>query len=326
MIRTLIALSLSIASAVAVHAADLTELTFGIIATESTQNLKKDWEVVRVDMEAKVGLPVKLFFAPDYSGVIEAMRFNKVQAGWFGNKSAIDVIDRASGEVFAQVIDADGNPGYWSLIVVHKDSAITTLTELLAKGKELTFVMGDPQSTSGNLVPGYFAFAKNGVDPQKLFKGFRNGNHESNALAVANKQADAGTFNTEAMFQLERKHPEAAANLKIIWKSGLIASDPIMYRTDLADGLKTKMKEFFLSYGSTSEQKAKLAPLKMSGFRASNNSQILPYRHLGALKAKAKLENDTAIAADTKAAKIAELDKTIADLEAQLAALPKPVN
>ena len=39
------------------------------------------------------------------------MRFNKVQVAWFGNKSAMEAVDRASGEVFAQMVAADGSPG-----------------------------------------------------------------------------------------------------------------------------------------------------------------------------------------------------------------------
>ena len=34
------------------------------------------------------------FYAPDYAGVIEAQRFNKVQVAWYGNKSAIEAVDR----------------------------------------------------------------------------------------------------------------------------------------------------------------------------------------------------------------------------------------
>ena len=56
-----------------------------------------------------------MFIAPDYAGVIEAMRFNKVHIAWFGNKSAIEAVNRAGGEVFVQTVDVTGNPGYWSL-------------------------------------------------------------------------------------------------------------------------------------------------------------------------------------------------------------------
>jgi phosphonate transport system substrate-binding protein len=319
MIRILAAFLLVLACS----AAEFTEFTFGIIATESTQGLKKDWQPVVDDLQTSLGMPVKLFFAPDYSGVIEAMRFNKVQAAWFGNKSAISAVDRAGGEVFAQVVDKDGAAGYWSLIVVNKDSPLNTLDDLLAKGKELTFSMGDPQSTSGTLVPGYHAFGKRGIDPFKYFKVCRNGNHESNALSVANKQVDAATCNTEMTFRLEQEHPEMAAKLKVIWKSDLIASDPLVRRADLPQDIKDRLTGFFANYGSTPASKAKLAPLKYSGFKLSTNNQLLPYRHMSLLKEKSKLDSDDKIDAAAKAAKITELNKQIADLEATMAEVAK---
>lgn len=319
MIRTLLALAFGCSLTVAQAAEKLTQLDFGIISTESSQNLKQDFEPLRGDMEAAIGMPVKLFFASDYAGVIEAMRFNKVQLGWFGNKSAIDAVDRAGGEVICQCIDKDGNPGYWSLIVVHKDSPINTLEELFAKSKELTFSNGDPQSTSGFLVPGYYAFAKNNVDVKTAFKATRNGNHEANALAVANKQVDAATFNTEAMFKLEARNPEAAKNLKAIWKSPLIASDPMVVKADLEPELKQKVTTFFTGYGKTDEQKAKIAAMKWSGFKPSNNNQLLPYRLLNLLKDKAKLKGDDKFTAADKTAKLAEFDTKIADINAQIA-------
>ena len=61
------------------------------------------------DLSRAIGVPVKPFFS-DYAGIIEGMRFNKVQMAWYGNKSAIEAVDRANGEVFASVIDKDGNP------------------------------------------------------------------------------------------------------------------------------------------------------------------------------------------------------------------------
>ena len=48
------------------------------------------------------------------AGIIEAMRFNKVQVAWYGNKAAMEAVDRANGEIFAQrgaigAIEADFN-------------------------------------------------------------------------------------------------------------------------------------------------------------------------------------------------------------------------
>ena len=62
---------------------------------------------------------VNAFYATDYAGVIEAMRFNKVQVAWFGNKSGMEAVDRAKGEVFAQVVAKDGNDGV--LLAHHRE-------------------------------------------------------------------------------------------------------------------------------------------------------------------------------------------------------------
>jgi len=84
------------------------EITFGIISTDSSVALRERWQPVIDDMSKRVGVKVTPFFATDYAGVIEAMRFKKVDLAWFGNKSAIEAVDRANGEVFVQTIAPDG--------------------------------------------------------------------------------------------------------------------------------------------------------------------------------------------------------------------------
>ncbi len=53
-------------------------LNFGIISTESSQALKAGFDPFLKDMEKTLGVKVKPFFASDYAGIIEGMRFNKV--------------------------------------------------------------------------------------------------------------------------------------------------------------------------------------------------------------------------------------------------------
>lgn len=52
-------------------------LNFGIISTESQQNLKPQWDPFLKDMEKKLGMKVNAFFAPDYAGIIQGMRLIK---------------------------------------------------------------------------------------------------------------------------------------------------------------------------------------------------------------------------------------------------------
>ena len=297
-------------------AQDLKEINFGIISTESSQNLKSDWQPVLDDMAKKLGMKVNGFFASDYAGIIEGMRFNKVQVAWFGNKSAMEAVDRASGEVFAQMINADGTLGYYSHLIVHKDSPIKSLDDMLKQGKNLSFGNGDPNSTSGFLVPGYYVFSQNNIDPKTFFKVSRGANHESNALAVANKQVDVATNNSENLDKIKEKLPGKFNDIRVIWTSPLIPSDPLVIRKDLAEPLKGKVKEFFYNYGKGSQQeKDNLYKLsKLSSFKLSTNSQLIPIRQLELFKDRNKIDADASLAAADKQAKLADIDRQLAAL------------
>ena len=107
------------------------------------------------DMEKATGFKVKAFFASDYAGIIEGMRFKKVDLCWIGNKGAIQMVDRSDGSVFAQTTAADGTDGYYSLLVVNKESPLKSVDDVLKNAAGLRFSNGDPNSTSGFLVPGY---------------------------------------------------------------------------------------------------------------------------------------------------------------------------
>lgn len=292
------------------------DINFGIISTESSQNLKADWQPLLDDMAKQTGFKVNAFFAPDYAGVIEAMRFNKVHVAWFGNKSAIEAVDRASGEVFAQMVNADGTEGYYSHLIVHKDSPIKSLDDVLKNGKSYSFGNGDPNSTSGYVVPSFYVFAKNKIDARTHFKIVRSANHETNALAVANQQVDVATNNSESLTKVELNQPEKRKNIRVIWTSPLIASDPLVMRKDLPEATKAKIKSFLFNYAKTDarEKEVVMKLSKLSGFKPSSNAQLLPIRQLDLFGKRNKIESDTALSEADKMAKLAEIDKLLAAL------------
>ncbi|WP_026436233.1 phosphonate ABC transporter substrate-binding protein [Acidovorax sp. JHL-9] len=293
------------------------DINFGIISTEATQNLKADWQPLLDDMAQQTGFRIKAFFAPDYAGIIEGMRFNKVQVAWLGNKSAMEAVDRANGEVFAQMVNADGTQGYYSHLIVHKDSPLATLDDVLKNGKSLSFGNGDPNSTSGFLVPGYYAFAQNKVDVKTHFKIVRSANHETNALAVANKQVDVATNNSENLGKIQERQPEKFMDIKIVWTSPLIALDPIVMHKEMPEATKAKIKNFFYNYAKTDpREKAIVMKIsKLSGFKPSSNAQLTPIRQLDLFGKRNKIEADSTLAEAEKKTRLAEIDQQLASLK-----------
>jgi phosphonate transport system substrate-binding protein len=288
-------------------------LNFGIISTESSSALEASFGPFLKDMETSLGVTVKPFFASDYAGVIEGMRFGKVDVAWFGNKSAIEAVDRAGGEVFAQTIKDDGSKGYYSLMIVNKDSKIKSLDDVLKCDKTLSFGNGDPNSTSGFAIPGYYVWALNNQTTENCFARVVNSNHEGNAMAVAAGKVDVATNNTESIYdRLGKTNPEAAANIKEIWRSPMIPSDPMVWRKDLDEEAKQKIYYFFMQYGrfgneeKVARERAVLANTSdgWGPFLASSNAQLLDVRQIEAFKAKLKAEQ----AGDADAVKVAEAE------------------
>lgn len=309
--------ALALAAALALPAAAQAqpkEINFGIISTESSANLKTAWQPFLDDMQKATGLKITAFFAPDYAGVIEGMRFNKVHVAWMGNKSGMEAVDRANAEVFAKVVQADGSPGYWSLMIVHKDSPLKTLDDVIKARAGLTLGFGDPNSTSGSLVPGYYAFQQNKVDPLRDFKRTVRANHETNILAVAARQIDVATVASDGVDRMKTKMPEKAAELREVWRSPLIPSDPMVWRKDLDADAKKKLRDFVLGYGKDAREKEIMRVLTWSGFVASDNGQLLPMRQLELVRERTKVEGDANLSADDKAKKLRDIEHKLDEL------------
>jgi len=303
----------------AARSAEVKELNFGIIATENAGAMKQMWEPFLEDMGKAAGVKVNGFYATDYTGIIEAQRFNKIQIAWYGNKSAIDAVDRAGGEVFAQFIDLDGTPGYYSYIITHKDSGILTLDQVLKNGKAYSFGYGDPQSTSGTLVPGYYVFAKNHLDPRTHFRVMRISNHEGNFLAVLNRQVDVATCNSELTEKMKETAPDKLAQIRILWTSPLIARDPLVWRKDLPADLKARIRSFVVGYGKNPREKEILKNMyRLSGFKASSDAQLIPTRQLELAKDRSKFLSDEHMSEADKKTRVAEIDARLTALGKQL--------
>ena len=157
-------------------------------------------------------------------------------------------VGRAGGKVFVQKTDLDGTKGYYSLPIVSVASPFRSLDDLpRAAPGTLNLGTGDPTSTSGFLISGYYAWAKNNIDIRKFFKNVVSANYEPILLAVAHKQVDVATNNTEDLARFQKNQPARAANVRIIWQSPIIPTDPAVWRRDLPDDLKFTVESFFLT-------------------------------------------------------------------------------
>lgn len=296
------------------------KLKFGIISTESQDTQKLVWEPFLADMSQEIGIPVEAVYSHQYVEIIEAMRFQKVQIAWYGGMSYIEAVKVADAEVFAQTINSDGSPGYYSYLIMNKNHPDWRQAKLMGGDKyvlenaaKLSFAFNDPKSTSGFLVPYYQIFAHNQVDPQNIFADLTFvGNHEATALAIAENQVDVATNNNEFLSRLARNKPEIVDKIEVIWRSKLIPSDPIAYRKDLPENIKKKLQQFFYNYTNLKT----LEPLGWSRFAPTDDSMWNSIRELNIARKIFEVESNKSLSQEQKNKKIGELNQELQEIKA----------
>ena len=290
-------------------------VTFSILSAESQQSMEPLWTPLLKDMEKQLGVPVKPFFASNYTALIEAMRFNQVQAGWFSALPALEATRRANAQVLGRVIDMGGLDSYTSVLIVKKGSRIG-LDDVLKCGKRYSLGIGDAKSTSGTLAPMTYLFTPHEIVPTDCFKAVRAASHQTNTFSVANGVVDVATNNSVGLSFFAREQPELSKRIEVIWRSPPLPESSIVARKDLDPAIREKMRQFFLTYGvgegpEAERQRQVLKRLEYGGFRPADDSYLDPVREMEAGQALA----DARRSGDAK--KIAEAQKTFDDVRLQ---------
>jgi phosphonate transport system permease protein len=266
------------------------KLVFSILSAEGQASSGPLWQPLLDDLERAVGVPVEPVFGSNYSVLVEAMRADQAQIGWFSALPAVQAIDRAEAEVIARTVDVEGKDSYVSSLIVKRGSGIT-LDDVVACGKRYTFGIGDAQSTSGTLAPLTYFFSPRNIDPTTCFSTVRSANHQANSFAIANGLVDVATSNSVNTVFLNRQNPEVARQIEVIWESPPIPESGILVRGSLPDDLKARIREFFVNYGQgfgpeAERQKAVMEGLNYSQFRQADNSYLNPIREMKADQAR----------------------------------------
>jgi len=222
-------------------------LVIGVIPTMNQGNMQIAMDKLGKHLETEVGIPVKIDVYPDYNGVVEAMNFDKVNMAYLGPLTYVIAHHESGAEaIMTQLIK--GEPFYYSYIIAHKDSPYNSLEDLLKDSKEVTFAFGDPSSTSGSLIPG-LELKNRGVYRNNNDYDFKNvlftGGHDATALAIENKQVDAGAIDSAIFDMLKETGKINGDQYKIIWQSEKLFQYPWAVKNVDAETV-TKIQEAFL--------------------------------------------------------------------------------
>jgi phosphonate transport system substrate-binding protein len=227
-------------------------ITFAAVPSEESTALQESYAPVIAAIEGELGVGVEFVQAADYAGVIEGQIAGNVALAQYGPFSyVIAVQNGAAIEPIGALIDAPGaEPGYQSYGIVAGDNTDINGLEDFA-GKTVCFV--DPGSTSGFLYPvaglidaGVVASASEedlaaGLEP--IFAG----GHDASAIAVATGDCDAGfAFDSMVDTELIEAGEIAEGDLRVVWKSEVIAGSPVAVSTELPQSFRDELRRVFL--------------------------------------------------------------------------------
>lgn len=223
-------------------------LRIGLIPSDDMVEILEKFQPVQDYLESELGMQIETFRATDYSAVVEAMRSGKIDVAYFGPFSYILAAERANATaIIAGGDNATGKVGsYHSLIIVNKNSGITSIDDLKAGSKETTFAFVDPASTSGNLIPRGYLFSE-GIDPDKDFKeSIFAGGHDAVGLAVQSGKVDAGAIYDTGFDRMVESGALNPDEVMMIWTSEPIPKSPLAVRGNMDPELVEKIQQAFL--------------------------------------------------------------------------------
>ncbi len=291
-LATAVALALTGLLAGAALAADRTgwpkEIKFGVIPSENSSALSDKFEPIVKYLEKELDVKIKLFYASDYRGIIEALRFKKIELAHLGPKSYIEAADNYGNvEPIVKFIQDNGSGGYRSCLIANTRTDIYSPED--ARGARFAF--NDPNSTSGYLVPMMLFLNEMKVDPEKYFsKVIFSGSHEASLIAVANGTVEVASTNLPDVKKIAGSGKVEEKNIRVIWVSPLIPNDPIVVRKDLPKSFKQALQDTLAEIGRKNPEALKLG--QWSAFVPVDDAHYQPIREMNkvqkALESRAK--------------------------------------
>ena len=258
---TATALALSSLPAFA-QAKDPAKLRVALLPDENAATLIQNAQPLKAYLEKTLGRAIEVIVTTDYSSMIEAMRFGRIEIAYFGPFSYVLAKSKAPAiEPFAVGIEK-GSPTYNSILIAHAGGPVATIADI--KGKP--FGYGDQASTSSHLIPRAYLL-KNGLDGAKDYKPVHLGTHDGVARAVQNGQVPAGALSKAIYESLLARKSIDAEKIKVLAVTPPIPNYPMTMQGDLAPALKDKIRKAFLEV----KDPAVLKSFRVEGFAPTDD-------------------------------------------------------
>lgn len=201
----------------------------------------------------------ELAVTTDWAGLAVAMGSGNLDLAWMGPWGYV-LANAAAGCNAIATVKYDDKPTYHAIVVARADARIAKFPDD-TRGMSISFA--DVGSTSGWLVPHYYAKEVWRIDPKAYWKYSEGASHPANEIAVQGGQVDLATDydrNRDAMITAGRIRPDRT---KVVWTSDPLPNDAIAVARTLPAA------------------QAEAAQRAMTRIDAALAAQVMPKRYTG---------------------------------------------
>lgn len=283
--RGLLAATAGVATGVALRPlrAQTTKLRFGVgPLLPSPTDTVKAYTPIFDHLAKQLGVDYSLVSTTDWAGMAVAMGSGQLDIAWMGPWGYIIANNHADCTAIATV-KYDEKPTYLGIIIAKPDLNVSKFPD---DTKGMTMSFADVGSTSGWLIPTYYAKEVWKIDPRSFWVYHEGSTHAANEIAVSSGQIDLATDfdrNRTAMIESGKVKPDAN---KIVWTSVPLPNDAIA----VPKGTSSDLTQHIIAVltAITPDQAKELLPPHYTGFIASNHAFYAPIEKAGLAVGKIK--------------------------------------
>ena len=212
-----------------------------IVPFLETQRLVRGMQSLADELGKETGLKYTGEVPTSYAAVVEAMCAERVDIGWVSPLAYILASKQCGADMSLVSVTRQGT-SYRGILITRVDSGIERLDDL--RGKRFAWV--DPGSTSGYLYPRAL-IQERGLVPDTAFsQQVFAGGHDKVALAVLQRQADAGAMAKDTLPRMTALYPTALEEIRVLEETTDIPNDGVAFRKGLPAEVLQKTREALL--------------------------------------------------------------------------------
>ena len=193
-------------------------LKFSAIPDQDKKNLEK-FNAIAGYLAKELGVPVEYVASSDYAASVSSFRNGDIHLAWFGGLTGVQAREFVPGAT--AIAQGDTDPAFIAYVIAHKSAGLQPSEQFPKQLGELNFTFGEPQSTSGRLMPQYFFEKAAGRSIDQFFsKGlnFSKG-HDATCELVQAGAFQAGVVNYSVYDKRVTEGKTDPDIVQVVWKT-----------------------------------------------------------------------------------------------------------